>query len=210
MTTDPSMLILVVDQNKAMIRIVRSLLKQIDFENVDDASNGTEALSKLKERPHGLAICDLNTDLMSGGDLSKNVRVDEVLKNLPFIMMTDQTGGEDINAAKSAGLGTYIIKPFNAQTLKTKIEKEMQNRRRLVRRRVVRGGQLAFDNGARIVECLIRDISRVVHGFKCPTPRAFSTELVLHFDDGGAPRPCLVRWRQINTLGVEFTDAERG
>jgi two-component system chemotaxis response regulator CheY len=208
MPIDASTLILVIDQNKTMIRIVRNLLKQLDLQNVDDASDGSEALAKLQEREYGLAICDLHTELVADWDLSKDARVGKVLKNLPLIIMTDQATSEKVVAAKRAGVSTYIVRPFNARTLEGKIESEITNRRRLVRHRVLKGGQLTHDNGARIVECLVRDLSDSGARIEVANAQDIPTELVLSFDDGAASRRCLVRWRRHNDLGVEFADAD--
>src|SRR5262249_3440852 len=114
MPIDASMLILVVDQNKTMIRIVRNLLKQLNLQNVEDASQGSEALAKLQEREYGLTICDLQTELVADWDLSKGVRVGGTLQNLPLIIMTDQANSDKVAAAQRGGVGTYILKPFNA------------------------------------------------------------------------------------------------
>jgi two-component system chemotaxis response regulator CheY len=122
MAIDLSMPILVVDDYKTMIRIIRNLLKQLGFEDVDDAADGTEALAKLKERKYGLVISDWNMVPMTGYDLLKNVRADEALQSLPFIMVTAESKTENVVAAKKAGVNNYIVKPFNAQTLKGKIE----------------------------------------------------------------------------------------
>ena len=208
MAIDASMLILVVDQSKTMIRIVRSLLKQLNLQNVDDASHASEALAKLQEREYGLAICDLHTQLAADWDLSKDVGVGEVLKNLPLIIMTDQANSEKVTAAKRAGIGTYIVRPFSARTLEGKIETEITNRRRRVRHRVLKGGKLTYDNGSHIVACLVRDFSEGGARIEAANAQTIPTELVLSFDDGAAPRRCLVRWRRHNDLGVEFTDAD--
>jgi two-component system chemotaxis response regulator CheY len=204
------MLILVVDQNKAMIRIVRHLLRQLDFQNVDDASDRAEAVAKLLQQKYALAICDLHTELVKDWDLSKDVRIDEVLRDLPFIMMTDQSDPEKVAAAKRAGVGTYIVKPFNANTLKGKIETELKNRRRHVRHRVVKGGQLAYGKGAHAVDCVIRDLSESGARIQVANAQDIPAEFVLSFDDGGTSRPCVARWRRSHDLGVEFTNADGG
>ena len=126
MAVDTSMPILVVDDYKTMIRIIRNLLKQLGFEDVDEATDGTEALAKLKERKYGLVISDWNMVPMTGYDLLKNVRADEALQSLPFIMVTAESKTENVIAAKKAGVNNYIVKPFNAQTLKGKIETVFQ------------------------------------------------------------------------------------
>ncbi len=127
MAIDLSMPILVVDDYKTMVRIIRNLLKQLGFEDVDDAADGTEALAKLKERKYGLVISDRNMVPMTGYDLLKHVRADEALQSLPFIMVTAEAKTENVIAAKKAGVNNYIVKPFNAQTLKGKIENVFQS-----------------------------------------------------------------------------------
>ncbi|MEP9375403.1 response regulator [Aquabacter sp. CN5-332] len=122
MAVDLSMPVLVVDDYKTMVRIIRNLLKQIGFDDVDEASDGTEALSKLKERQYGLVISDWNMEPMTGYELLKRVRDDADLTSLPFIMVTAEAKSENVIAAKKAGVNNYIVKPFNAQTLKSKIE----------------------------------------------------------------------------------------
>ena len=126
MAVDTSMPILVVDDYKTMIRIIRNLLKQLGFEDVDEATDGTEALAKLKARKYGLVISDWNMVPMTGYDLLKNVRADEALQSLPFIMVTAESKTENVIAAKKAGVNNYIVKPFNAQTLKGKIDTVFQ------------------------------------------------------------------------------------
>ncbi|MCE2927514.1 MAG: response regulator [Rickettsiales bacterium] len=121
MPVDKSMLILVVDDYNTMRRIVRNLLKQLGFDNTEEAADGTEALQKLREKPYGMVISDWNMEPMSGMDLLKHVRADEKLKMLPFIMVTAESKPENVIAAKQAGVSNYIVKPFNAETLKTKL-----------------------------------------------------------------------------------------
>jgi two-component system chemotaxis response regulator CheY len=126
MALDFSMPILVVDDYKTMIRIIRNLLKQLGFNDVDDASDGSEALSKLKERSYGLVISDWNMEPMTGYELLQRVRADDALTGVPFIMVTAEAKSENVIAAKKAGVNNYIVKPFNAQTLKGKIETVFQ------------------------------------------------------------------------------------
>ncbi len=113
--------VLVVDDYQTMIRILRNLLKQIGFKDVDDASDGTAALAKLKEKQYGLVISDWNMEPMTGYELLQHVRADEKLSELPFIMVTAEAKTENVIAAKKAGVNNYIVKPFNAQTLQAKI-----------------------------------------------------------------------------------------
>lgn len=122
MAVDTTMSVLVVDDYKTMIRIIRNLLKQIGFEDVDEASDGTEALAKMKGRKYGLVISDWNMEPMTGYELLKEVRSDPSLTRTPFIMVTAESKTENVIAAKKAGVNNYIVKPFNAQTLKGKIE----------------------------------------------------------------------------------------
>jgi len=126
MSLDLSISVLVVDDYKTMIRIIKNLLKQIGFTDVDDASDGTMALEKLKEKSYGLVISDWNMEPMTGYELLKHVRSDDSLKHIPFIMVTAEAKSENVVAAKEAGVDNYIVKPFNAQTLKGKIETVFQ------------------------------------------------------------------------------------
>ena len=122
MSLDLNTPILVVDDYQTMIRIIRNLLKQIGFNDVDDASDGTEALAKLRSgKKYGLVISDWNMEPMTGYELLKQVRSDPTLASLPFIMITAESKAENVVAAKKAGVNNYIVKPFNAETLRNKI-----------------------------------------------------------------------------------------
>ncbi len=121
MAVDMSMQILIVDDYKTMLRIVRNLLNQLGFNNVDEATDGSSALQKLRERNFGLVISDWNMEPMTGLQLLKEVRADIKLKAMPFIMVTAESKTENVVAAKAAGVNNYIVKPFNAATLKQKI-----------------------------------------------------------------------------------------
>ena len=123
MTIDKSMPVLIVDDYKTMLRIIRNLLKQIDFHNVEEATDGAEALSKLRSGSYGLVISDWNMQPMTGLQLLQEVRADSKLRATPFIMITAESKAENVVAAKQAGVSNYIVKPFNAETLKDKIEK---------------------------------------------------------------------------------------
>ena len=122
MAIDMTMPVLVVDDYNTMIRIIRNLLKQLGFEDVDDASDGSAALAKMRDKKYGLVISDCNMEPMTGYELLKEVRADPGLTKTPFIMVTAESKTENVIAAKKAGVNNYIVKPFNAQTLKTKIE----------------------------------------------------------------------------------------
>jgi two-component system chemotaxis response regulator CheY len=119
--------VLIVDDYKTMLRIIRNLLKQLDIENVEEATDGQEALNKLRAGHYGLVISDWNMAPMTGLDLLKEVRADAKLKDTPFIMITAESKTENVVAAKQAGVSNYIVKPFNAETLRDKIEKVMGN-----------------------------------------------------------------------------------
>ena len=121
MSVDLSMSVLVVDDYNTMVRIIRNLLRQVGFENVDDASDGTAALKRLREKNYGLVISDWNMEPMTGYELLKEMRADPKLASVPFIMITAESKTENVIAAKKAGVNNYIVKPFNAQTLQAKI-----------------------------------------------------------------------------------------
>jgi two-component system, chemotaxis family, chemotaxis protein CheY len=121
MAVEMNMPILVVDDYKTMVRIIRNLLKQIGFENVDEASDGAEAFEMMKKRKYGLVISDWNMEPVTGYELLQNVRADDAVKSTPFIMITAESKTENVIAAKKAGVNNYIVKPFNAGTLKAKM-----------------------------------------------------------------------------------------
>ena len=122
MNSDFSMPILVVDDYQTMVRIMRNLLKQIGYENVDDASNGAAALELLRARQYGLIISDWNMEPMTGLELLQHVRSTPELSSTPFIMVTAESKTDNVLAARKAGVTSYIVKPFNAQMLKVKID----------------------------------------------------------------------------------------
>jgi len=101
---------------------IRNLLRQLGFQDVDDASDGSAALSKMEGKKYGLVISDWNMEPMTGFALLKEMRSDPSLAEIPFIMVTAESKTENVVAAKRAGVSNYIVKPFNAQTLKTKID----------------------------------------------------------------------------------------
>ncbi len=122
MAVDLSAPVLIVDDYNTMIRIIRNLLKQLGFEQIDDACDGSAALTKMRARKYGLVISDWNMEPMTGFDLLQQVRSDPSLEKTPFIMVTAESKTENVIAAKKAGVSNYIVKPFNAQTLKSKID----------------------------------------------------------------------------------------
>jgi two-component system chemotaxis response regulator CheY len=121
MAVNMNMAILIVDDYKTMLRIIKNLLAQLGFNNVEEATSGAMALGKLKEKKFDLVISDWNMDPMTGYDLLKSVRGDVELKALPFILITAESKTENVIAAKEAGVNNYIVKPFNAETLKSKL-----------------------------------------------------------------------------------------
>ena len=127
MAVDMQMNILIVDDYKTMLRIIRNLLKQLGFNNVDEATDGSMALQKLRDKDYGLVISDWNMEPMTGIQLLREVRADAKLKALPFIMITAESKTENVIAAKEAGVNNYIVKPFNAATLKTKLSSVLGN-----------------------------------------------------------------------------------
>ncbi len=122
MSVDMNMNVLIVDDYNTMLRIIKNLLKQLGFNNVDEATDGEMAYGMLDQKSYGLVISDWNMEPMTGIDLLKKVRASEKpYKDIPFIMVTAESKTENVVAAKQAGVNNYIVKPFNAETLKTKI-----------------------------------------------------------------------------------------
>jgi two-component system chemotaxis response regulator CheY len=121
MSVDMNMNVLIVDDYKTMLRIIENLLKQLGFKNIQQAADGSAALKLMRENSFGLVISDWNMVPMTGLQLLKEVRADDKLKATPFIMITAESKTENVVAAKEAGVNNYIVKPFNAETLKQKI-----------------------------------------------------------------------------------------
>ncbi|MDZ4381018.1 MAG: response regulator [Parvibaculum sp.] len=122
MAVDMKMPILIVDDYKTMLRIVRNLLNKLGFSDIDEATDGTEALAKLKSRRYALIISDWNMQPMTGYELLQKVRADASTKSLPFVMVTAESKVENVIAARKAGVNNYIIKPFSAEVLKAKLK----------------------------------------------------------------------------------------
>lgn len=121
MAVDMNMKILIVDDYKTMLRIVRNLLRQLNFSDIDEATDGSMALSMLKQAKYDLVISDWNMEPMTGIELLREVRGDDSLKHIPFVMITAESKTENVVLAKQAGVSNYIVKPFNAETLKQKL-----------------------------------------------------------------------------------------
>jgi two-component system chemotaxis response regulator CheY len=115
-----SMPILIVDDYNTMIRILRNLLRQLGFSNIDEASDGRTALTKMRAKDYALVISDWDMAPMSGLELLQRVRADERMQAMPFLMVANDNDGA-ANAATRAGASNTIVKPFNAQILKTKL-----------------------------------------------------------------------------------------
>ena len=115
------MRVFIVDDYNTMLRILRNLLRQLDINSVEEATNGDTAYQMLQRTPPDLIISDWNMAPVTGLDLLKKVRADAKLKHIPFIMVTAESKTENVIAAKQAGVSNYIVKPFNAETLRAKI-----------------------------------------------------------------------------------------
>ena len=122
---DTAFPVLVVDDYNTMVRIMRKLLKQIGYDDVDDAASGAEALGKIKAKTYGLIISDWNMEPMTGLDLLKAVRAAPETANTPFLLVTAESKADNVLAARNAGANDYLIKPFSAPALKEKIEKAL-------------------------------------------------------------------------------------
>ncbi|WP_163328267.1 response regulator [Desulfurobacterium thermolithotrophum] len=122
---DQNINILVVDDMAAMRKILKTLLAQLGYKNVDEAEDGKQALEILKKNPtkYGLVITDWNMPNMTGIELVQEIRKDPELKNLPILMVTAEAKKENVLMAIKAGVNNYIVKPFTAETLKEKMEK---------------------------------------------------------------------------------------
>ncbi len=121
--TNPNMKILVVDDFSTMRRIVKNLLKQLGYSNVDEAEDGAQALARLKSEKYEFVVSDWNMPNMTGLELLQAVRADASLKEIKFLMVTAEALQENVIAAVQAGVNNYIVKPFTAETLKEKIDK---------------------------------------------------------------------------------------
>ena len=123
MPADPNMKILVVDDMSTMRRIVKNIMKQLGFANVEEAENGEEALGKLRADKFGFVISDWNMPVMTGIDMLRAIRADEKLKPIPVLMVTAEAQKENLVEAIQAGVSNYIVKPFTAEVLQEKMNK---------------------------------------------------------------------------------------
>ncbi|MDR5893313.1 chemotaxis response regulator CheY [Halomonas mongoliensis] len=120
---DKNMSILVVDDFPTMRRIVRSLLKELGFTNVEEAEDGQDALNKLRAGGFQFVVSDWNMPNLDGLEMLKQIRADDALKHLPVLMVTAEAKKENIIAAAQAGASGYVVKPFTAATLEEKLNK---------------------------------------------------------------------------------------
>lgn len=120
---DKNMKFLVVDDFSTMRRIVRNLLKELGFTNVDEAEDGVVALHKLQNGAFEFVVSDWNMPNMTGIELLRNIRADAKLKGLPVLMVTAEAKKENIIEAAQAGANGYVVKPFTAATLEEKLNK---------------------------------------------------------------------------------------
>lgn len=124
MTADPRFLI--VDDFSTMRRIVRNLLKEIGFNNAEEAEDGAVALAMLKSSKFDFVVSDINMPNMNGFELLQSIRAEESLKGLPVLVVTAEAKKEDIMRAAQAGANGYIVKPFTKATLEEKVQKILQ------------------------------------------------------------------------------------
>jgi two-component system chemotaxis response regulator CheY len=115
--------ILVVDDMSTMRRIIRTILNQLGYSNIEEAENGKQALAKLKSEKFDFVITDWNMPEMDGLTLVKQIRSDPELKHLPVLMVTAEAKKENVLEALKAGVNNYIVKPFTPEVLKEKMEK---------------------------------------------------------------------------------------
>ncbi len=120
---DKNMKILIVDDFSTMRRIIRNILKQLEFINVEEAEDGSVAFEKLKDADYDLLITDWNMPNMTGLDLLKEIRANEKLKDLKVLLVTAEAEKENIIQAAQAGANEYVVKPFTADVLGKKINK---------------------------------------------------------------------------------------
>lgn len=120
---DLKMKILVVDDFSTMRRIIKNILKQLGYENIEEAEDGVQALSKLKSGVFNFVVSDWNMPNMDGFELLSKVRSDPALKNLPFLMVTAEAEKDKVVAAIKAGVNNYVVKPFTAEVLKEKMDR---------------------------------------------------------------------------------------
>ena len=120
---DPGIRILIVDDFSTMRRIIRNILKQLGYENVEEAENGADAYEKLDVEKFDFIITDWNMPVMDGLGLLKKIRSDPAIKDMPVLMVTAEAEKDKVVTAIQAGVNNYIVKPFTAEVLKEKMDK---------------------------------------------------------------------------------------
>ncbi|RLB92593.1 MAG: response regulator [Deltaproteobacteria bacterium] len=120
---DFNMKVLIVDDFATMRRILRNVLKQIGFSSISEAENGRAAIKELKKDKYGLVLCDWNMPEVTGIEVLTQMRSDSELKDIPFVMVTAEAQKENIIEAVKAGVNSYIVKPFTAETIEEKLKK---------------------------------------------------------------------------------------
>ena len=125
---DLKMKVLVVDDFSTMRRILKNILKQIGYSDIEEAEDGNSALARLRQGGFGLVVSDWNMPNMTGLDLLKAIRADNALNNMPVLMVTAEAKKENVMDAIKAGVNNYVVKPFTADVLKYKIEKIFDNK----------------------------------------------------------------------------------
>ena len=120
---DLTMKVLIVDDFATMRRILKNILKQIGFTNIIEADDGKSALKALKDEKFDLILCDWNMPEMPGIDLLNNLKADDQLKDTPFVMVTAEAQKDNILMAVKAGVNSYVVKPFTAETIEQKLKK---------------------------------------------------------------------------------------
>ena len=125
---DPYVKVLAVDDFPTMRRIVKTLLRQLGYNNVAEAEDGQVALAKLKQEKFDLVLLDWNMPRMTGLELLKAIRADDNLQNTPVVMITAEGRKEDVLEAVKAGVNNFIVKPFTAETLEEKLNKVLEKK----------------------------------------------------------------------------------
>lgn len=121
MAVDKSIAVLVVDDYRSMTRIMRNMLAQLGFMQVDEAASGEAALAMIRDRNYGLILSDWNMEPMSGLELLRQVRSEARTADTPFVMVTAEAKAENVIAARQSGVSNYVIKPFTLAVLRQKL-----------------------------------------------------------------------------------------
>jgi two-component system chemotaxis response regulator CheY len=125
MSMDLSAPVLVVDDYKTVVRIIHNLLKQAGFADVDTATDGADALTKMRARKYGLVISDWHMAPVDGLELIRTAKADAALKDTPIILISEEAAPDRLDIAREAGAAAYVMKPFDAETLRTRIQRAL-------------------------------------------------------------------------------------